>query len=140
MPRLINTICENSLVSAYAAGMRSVSVQVVKEVCADLRLDAGPQLRGRDGFSFELGEELAMKKVFQDWELRPHVATAVAPTLVDKQGKDHHDDGLGKKVGEALRVVRDLQLPSRKGFMIEAPEDLVINKLFRNWERRRALQ
>ncbi len=140
VPRLINTICENALVSAYAASMRSVSVQVVKEVCADLRLDAEPQLSCKEGFSFELGEELAIKKVFQDWEQRPHLATAASPILRDKQGNERHKEGWDKKVSEDLHVVPDAHLSSRKDFAIEIKEELVINKLFRNWERRRALQ
>lgn len=37
-PRLINTICDNSLISAYAAGMPSISVDIVEEICLDLRL------------------------------------------------------------------------------------------------------
>src|SRR5258708_35594226 len=134
VPRLINTICENALVSAYAASMRSVSVQVVKEVCADLRLDAEPQLSCKEGFSFELGEELAIKKVFQDWEQRPHLATAASPILRDKQGNERHKEGWDKKVSEDLHVVPDAHLSSRKDFAIEIKEELVINKLFRNWE------
>jgi general secretion pathway protein A len=37
-PRLINTICENTLISAYAAGTREISVQLVEEACRDLRV------------------------------------------------------------------------------------------------------
>ncbi|MFQ5737597.1 MAG: ExeA family protein [Acidobacteriota bacterium] len=39
-PRLINTICENALITAYAAGTQSVSVGMIEEVCRDLRLAA----------------------------------------------------------------------------------------------------
>lgn len=56
IPRLINTICENCLVSAYAAGERSVSLALVREVCEDLRLDADPQLVGRLRGSLQSGE------------------------------------------------------------------------------------
>jgi general secretion pathway protein A len=37
-PRLINTICENALISAYAAGARDISVQFIEEACRDLRI------------------------------------------------------------------------------------------------------
>jgi len=68
IPRLINTICENSLVSAYAAGVQSVSVRLVKEVCEDLRLDIGSESPDREGPSFELSEELelAFRRVFEE--------------------------------------------------------------------------
>lgn len=41
-PRLINTICENALISAYAAGTRTISAQFIEEACADLRISARP--------------------------------------------------------------------------------------------------
>ena len=40
-PRLINTICENALITAYAAGCHSISVGQIEEVCRGLRLSAG---------------------------------------------------------------------------------------------------
>lgn len=40
-PRLINTICENALISAYAAGTRNISVDLIEETCGDLRLALG---------------------------------------------------------------------------------------------------
>ena len=50
-PRLINTICENSLITVYARRMRSVTRDVVAEVAKDLRLDppdVGPERRDGD--------------------------------------------------------------------------------------------
>jgi general secretion pathway protein A len=41
-PRLINTICENALISAYAAGSRDVSVRWIEEACEDLRISPSP--------------------------------------------------------------------------------------------------
>lgn len=40
-PRLINAICENALISAYAAGTRTVSASLIAEVCRDLRIPPG---------------------------------------------------------------------------------------------------
>lgn len=51
-PRLINTICENALISAYAAGARDISVRFIDEACKDLRiLPSGtqPGAQGADG-------------------------------------------------------------------------------------------
>ncbi len=39
IPRLINTLCENSLVSAYAKQTKQISADIVQEVAADFRLD-----------------------------------------------------------------------------------------------------
>jgi general secretion pathway protein A len=38
-PRLINTICENALISAYARDMQSVTPEIVDDVARDFRLD-----------------------------------------------------------------------------------------------------
>ena len=39
IPRLINTICDNALITAYARKMRSVSPEIIDSTAADLRLD-----------------------------------------------------------------------------------------------------
>ena len=39
IPRLINTICDNALITAYARRLRTVSPEIVESVAADLRLD-----------------------------------------------------------------------------------------------------
>jgi general secretion pathway protein A len=45
IPRLINTICENALITAYARQLRSVSVEIVNEVAQDFRLSVVPSPR-----------------------------------------------------------------------------------------------
>lgn len=45
-PRLINAICENALISAYAKNTRAVSAALVAEACRDLRIPAGPPPHG----------------------------------------------------------------------------------------------
>jgi general secretion pathway protein A len=37
-PRLINTVCENALIAAYARQMRSVSPDIIDDIAADFRL------------------------------------------------------------------------------------------------------
>ena len=39
IPRLINTICDNALITAYARKLRSVTPEIVEATAADLRLD-----------------------------------------------------------------------------------------------------
>jgi general secretion pathway protein A len=39
IPRLINTVCENALINAYARQMRGVTPDIIEEVAADFRLN-----------------------------------------------------------------------------------------------------
>jgi general secretion pathway protein A len=39
LPRLINTICENALITAYARRLPSVTAEIIEEVARDFRLD-----------------------------------------------------------------------------------------------------
>ncbi len=41
-PRLINTICENALINAFARQIKVVPAEIIEEVAADLRLDVAP--------------------------------------------------------------------------------------------------
>ena|ERR1700761_6106566 len=52
-PRLINTICENALISAYAAQKQVVSAEIIEAVAREFRLDAGgaPETGGAHSFS-----------------------------------------------------------------------------------------
>jgi general secretion pathway protein A len=39
IPRLINVICENALISGYARQIRTITAEMIDEVAKDLRLD-----------------------------------------------------------------------------------------------------
>ena len=39
-PRLINTICENALISAYARQTSTVTARIIEDVATEFRLDA----------------------------------------------------------------------------------------------------
>jgi general secretion pathway protein A len=49
IPRLINTICENALISAYAKRARTVSPEIVEEVSSELRLGGTQSERSGKG-------------------------------------------------------------------------------------------
>lgn len=53
LPRLINTICENALISGFAAGTRSIPAYLVEEACADLRVTAGAPSFGDEDIPFK---------------------------------------------------------------------------------------
>lgn len=48
LPRLINTLCENALISAYSRDSQRVTAEMVDEVAREFRLDAEGVGRGRD--------------------------------------------------------------------------------------------
>jgi len=53
LPRLINTICENALIAAYARRLPSVTPEIIENVARELRLDIvhSPDLAGTGGHS-----------------------------------------------------------------------------------------
>ncbi|HMH07516.1 MAG TPA: AAA family ATPase [Terriglobales bacterium] len=56
IPRLINTICENALITAYARQLQSVPVDIVIEVAKDFRLNVKHWPRSERGTSHDEGE------------------------------------------------------------------------------------
>jgi len=48
IPRLINTICENALVSAYAEQLQSVPPEIIQEVASDFRLNVVAKPRAEE--------------------------------------------------------------------------------------------
>jgi general secretion pathway protein A len=44
IPRLINVICDNALLNAYATGKRTISAKAIEEVASDLQLKLPPQV------------------------------------------------------------------------------------------------
>jgi len=55
-PRLINTVCENALITAYSRQLPSVSPEIIDEVAADFRLDITPTPRWKQTTSTDNGE------------------------------------------------------------------------------------
>jgi general secretion pathway protein A len=70
IPRLINVICDNALLIAYASSKRKVSAEIIEEVARDLRLTGSvmdlQSPRGRDG---ELRVEQTQHTTFEDFFL-----------------------------------------------------------------------
>ena len=60
IPRLINAICDNLLVTAFALEQRTTDRQMLDEVCHDMRLEwqgSNRDRRGRSRYDHSLGEE-----------------------------------------------------------------------------------
>lgn len=89
IPRLINTICENALVTAYARQMRSLTPEIIGGIASDLRLDVvhSPQVEAPAEFDEKDDRRVArtlmdlfayVKKLpSRDGELRTPVAAGV---------------------------------------------------------------
>ena len=61
LPRLINTICENALIAAYARQMKSVSPEIIDDIANDFRLGVQtPPLEGK-----KTSDELDPRKAAQ---------------------------------------------------------------------------
>ncbi len=58
LPRLINTICENGLITAYARNSRTVTPTMVEEVARQFRLDLDLVNGGREDFGNHRGTEI----------------------------------------------------------------------------------
>jgi general secretion pathway protein A len=56
VPRLINTLCENALITAYARQKRSVTPEIIEDVAADLRLNVNVAQPPREESPGELNE------------------------------------------------------------------------------------
>jgi general secretion pathway protein A len=56
IPRLINTICENALITAYARQKRSVTPEIIEDVATDLRLHVDVAQSPRGEAAGELNE------------------------------------------------------------------------------------
>jgi general secretion pathway protein A len=57
VPRLINLICDNLLVTAFAMERRTVDVEMLDEVCKDLRIEWPGANRGRGRSRYSMPEE-----------------------------------------------------------------------------------
>ncbi|MGB6482037.1 MAG: AAA family ATPase [Candidatus Acidiferrales bacterium] len=64
IPRLINTLCENSLVSGYAKQAKQITEDMVHEVAADFRLDA-PTAVPAAGIEDPESRKRALKALFR---------------------------------------------------------------------------
>jgi general secretion pathway protein A len=90
IPRLINTICENSLVNAYARQLRSVTPEIVEEVAIDFRLNVAytpppADNNNQDEVSQAVNTLLQLRNHLQDLRLRERESALAVMPGVRKQ-------------------------------------------------------
>lgn len=85
LPRLINTICENALLAAYAQKVPSVAVKNVEDVVRELKIEASsfPETdrqarRDEGGSGFDEGTNVSMSDTVRNGKPRPAVEGEVA--------------------------------------------------------------
>jgi general secretion pathway protein A len=61
-PRLINTLCENALITGYARRMTTVTATVVEDVAKDFRLDL--ETRSSTGLVVDDTKDLSLDPIF----------------------------------------------------------------------------
>ena len=65
LPRLINTVCENALIAAYARQMRSVSPDIIDDIATDFRLGVHSSAVGQKKTPEELDVRKAAKTLLE---------------------------------------------------------------------------
>ena len=68
IPRLVNTLCENSLVSGYAKQKQQITPEIVDEVAADFELDGKEMPQSEESVHDGDGRKKALKTLFRMME------------------------------------------------------------------------
>ena len=92
IPRLINTVCENALINAYARQLKSVPPEIIEEVASDLRLNIAPLLPVEQKSVDNVDVWGAVKTLMQVHERLQAVRSAKSqPLLGGEQGAIKHE-------------------------------------------------
>jgi len=84
IPRLINTICENALISAYAKQMYSVSPEIVEEIANEFRLGIVSSHNKKTDLLDESEVERAAKTMLNIYaQLRAASSSGTSPRAID---------------------------------------------------------
>jgi general secretion pathway protein A len=61
IPRLINALCDNLLLGAFAGEVKVTTMEMLDEVCRDMRLEwPGRRLRGRSSYNAEASDQVGL--------------------------------------------------------------------------------
>jgi general secretion pathway protein A len=84
IPRVINTVCENALIGAYARQLGTVPPDIIDEVAADLRLNVAPPPRMQKITNFDDNPEVwqAVKTMLQFQSRRQEMRSREAESLL----------------------------------------------------------
>jgi hypothetical protein len=84
LPRLINSICDSALITAYARQIRSITAEIIEQVAIDSRLNVEPEpaLPGKAA-----GDDHALKNLF---------------TLIHLLEKEEHRDQIAQLVKKSV--------------------------------------
>jgi general secretion pathway protein A len=92
IPRLINTVCENALINAYARQLKSITPEIIEEVAVDLRLNIAPLVPAEQRTLDNVDVWGAVKTLLQVHErLQAIRSTENQPLLSGEQGAIKHE-------------------------------------------------
>jgi general secretion pathway protein A len=88
LPRLINTICENALISAYAIGLPSVNPEIVEYVAKELRLDVVcAQKDEKSESTSKMDFQQALNSFLDQYDARRNTVTGESDLIAALAGK-----------------------------------------------------
>lgn len=89
LPRLINTICDNALITAYARRLPSVTVDIIGDVAKEFRLDVGCSQELEE--TSEMDAQRVTKLLFELYAAmrRPITSDSDLPTTVVVEASKH---------------------------------------------------
>ena len=84
IPRLINTVCENALIGAFARQLKAVPPDIIEEVANDFRLDVTPAPRSQPIADIDDNGDLwqAVKTMLQFHSQRQAIQSREAESLL----------------------------------------------------------
>jgi general secretion pathway protein A len=107
IPRLVNVICDNALVIAFAASKKQVSAEMIEEVARDLKLTGQPQVQAEaattdaePGEDFERMFRPTSRAVDEPW--RSDFEPIRAGTHIQPRSRSFAGLGLGILLGMAI--------------------------------------
>jgi len=71
IPRLVNTLCENALITGFGRHAEQVQPEMIHEVAADLRLDLAPTSPTPQEIEFEYGQNIIeiLRRAVEQWDV-----------------------------------------------------------------------
>lgn len=70
IPRLVNSICDQALIAAYERQVRTVPVEIIKEVAVHFRLEPAPNLKQAER-PFSLASQIEKSAPNKSWQASP---------------------------------------------------------------------
>ena len=119
IPRLINVICDNALLIAYASGKRHVSLEIVDEVARDLQLKMPSKTQPTSPvMNLKTSWDLSELPMADRWAEKPTLAATWPPEFQKFRMKQRSQKSYSKKRARAAIAIVGLVLMTVVGTVI----------------------